>query len=180
MEKQWILRKLEEMIRRGAVSRIVIRRRGEPILNLSLGSAAVGTVLGLSFAKWLTLAAAVAGLGSGCTVEVLRPDGRTTTLLDEEGSRRLRESFPVRISVNTGDDREESALPDTSFPAPGFRSEGAHRRPTDQTDKIVEAQWADLPVEEERLEPIVLHRDKEDFDRSGRFQGKTGRNRKTQ
>ncbi|MCR5089110.1 MAG: DUF4342 domain-containing protein [Oscillospiraceae bacterium] len=91
MDVHSVMDRVADLIRKGNVARVVVRRKGEAVLNVPVSVAAAGAVVGLAAAKWLTLAAAVAAVGAGCTVEVVRKDGAVVNVLDEESSRKVRE-----------------------------------------------------------------------------------------
>ena len=61
-----IVAKLKELVQKGNVSRILIRRDSDVILNLPVTVGIAGAVVGLSAAKWLLIAGVVATLGFGC------------------------------------------------------------------------------------------------------------------
>ena len=76
--------KLKELVRKGNVSRILIERGGNIILNIPLNAGIAGTVLGLTAAPWALIASAIATLGFDCKVEVLKTDGETVEVLSRE------------------------------------------------------------------------------------------------
>ena len=111
MDVQNVIDKIKELVKKGNVSRIVICRKGEQILNIPVSVGAVGAVVGLAAAKWVTLAAVLATIGLGCTVEVIKSDGGIVNVMDEESNQKVRsfaadavekvkENIPVSISVD--------------------------------------------------------------------------------
>ncbi|MBR6090893.1 MAG: DUF4342 domain-containing protein, partial [Anaerolineaceae bacterium] len=107
-----------ELIRKGRVSRVLIKRNGNPILNFPVNAGVLGVAVGLTSAKWALLAAVLATLGFGCTVEVVKEDGSVVNVLDEEKSQKVRdlaadtvekvkESIPVTINVDAKRDGDE-------------------------------------------------------------------------
>lgn len=111
MDVQSVIDKIKELVKKGNVSRIIVCRKGEQLLNIPVSVGAVGAVVGLAAAKWVTLAAVLATIGLGCTVEVIKSDGGIVNVMDEESSQKMRsfasdavekvkESIPVSISVD--------------------------------------------------------------------------------
>ena len=111
MDLQNVIDKIKELVKKGNVSRIVVCRNGQQILNIPVSVGAVGAVVGLAAAKWVTLAAVLATIGLGCTVEVIKSDGGIVNVMDEESSQKMRsfasdavekvkENIPVSISVD--------------------------------------------------------------------------------
>ena len=111
MDVQSVIDKIKELVKKGNVSRIIVCRKGERLLNIPVSVGAVGAVVGLAAAKWVTLAAVLATIGLGCTVEVIKSDGGIVNVMDEESSQKMRsfaadavekvkENIPVSISVD--------------------------------------------------------------------------------
>ena len=111
MDLQNVIDKIKELVKKGNVSRIVVCRNGQQILNIPVSVGAVGAVVGLAAAKWVTLAAVLATIGLGCTVEVIKSDGGIVNVMDEESNQKVRsfaadavekvkENIPVSISVD--------------------------------------------------------------------------------
>ena len=108
MDVQSVINKIKELVKKGNVSRC---RKGEQLLNIPVSVGAVGAVVGLAAAKWVTLAAVLATIGLGCTVEVIKSDGGIVNVMDEESNQKVRsfaadavekvkENIPVSISVD--------------------------------------------------------------------------------
>ena len=111
MDVQNVIEKIKELVKKGNVSRIVVCRKGQQVLNIPVSVGAVGAVVGLAAAKWVTLAAVLATIGLGCTVEVIKSDGGIANVMDEESNQKVRnfaadavekvkENIPVSISVD--------------------------------------------------------------------------------
>lgn len=111
MDVQSVIDKIKELVKKGNVSRIIVCRKGEQLLNIPVSVGAVGAVVGLAAAKWVTLAALLATIGLGCTVEVIKSDGGIVNVMDEESNQKMRnfaadavekvkENIPVSISVD--------------------------------------------------------------------------------
>ncbi|MBR0160719.1 MAG: DUF4342 domain-containing protein [Oscillospiraceae bacterium] len=112
------IEKLKELVQKGNVSRIVVKRNGDSILNIPVNVGVIGAAVGLAAAKWAMLAAVLATIGFGCTVEIVRADGNVVNVMDEESNQKVRdfaaetvekvkESIPVSINVDVKKDFED-------------------------------------------------------------------------
>lgn len=72
---QEILGRLKKLVHEGNVRRVLVKKDNEVILNVPLTAGVVGGVLALN-APLLLVATAVATFGFGCTVELIRDDGK--------------------------------------------------------------------------------------------------------
>ncbi len=66
-----ILEKVKELIRKGNIVRIMIRRDEETILNVPLNAGIVGAVV----APWGVIAGIIAAFGFRCTIQLVKDDG---------------------------------------------------------------------------------------------------------
>lgn len=71
-----ILKKLKETIRKGNVTRILVKKNGEVIMNIPVTAGAIGTLLAPPAAA-IGLTAAVA---SSCTIEIVKEDGEIVNI----------------------------------------------------------------------------------------------------
>ena len=85
-----ILESLKALVKKGNVSRIVIAKDGKELLNIPVNVGIVGGVVGLAAAKWVVIAAALATLGFGCTVQVVKEDGEITDVYGKEQAEKAR------------------------------------------------------------------------------------------
>lgn len=85
-----IMEKIKGLVKKGNVSRIVIGKDGKELVNVPVNVGIVGGVVGLAAAKWVVIAAVLATVGFGCTVQVIREDGEVTDVLTEEQSAKTR------------------------------------------------------------------------------------------
>ena len=85
-----IIEKIKGLVKKGNVSRIVICKDGKELVNVPVNVGIVGGVVGLAAAKWVVIAAVLATVGFGCTVQVIREDGEVTDVLTEEQSAKTR------------------------------------------------------------------------------------------
>lgn len=66
-----VVEKLKEIVKKGNVSKISIKKNGEVILNLSVNIGIIGTVI----APWAAIAGTIAALGTKCQIEVIKENG---------------------------------------------------------------------------------------------------------
>ncbi|MGI6731091.1 MAG: DUF4342 domain-containing protein [Anaerovoracaceae bacterium] len=66
-----IIDKIKEYIKKGNVSKIVVKKNDEIVLNLPVNIGIVGTVL----APWAAVAGVVAAFGTKCVIELVKDDG---------------------------------------------------------------------------------------------------------
>lgn len=66
-----IIDKIKEAVKKGNVSKIVVKKDGEIVLNLPLNVSLVGAVL----APWALLAGVIAAFGTKCVIELVKDDG---------------------------------------------------------------------------------------------------------
>ena len=83
------LDKIKELVSKGNVSRIVVRKDDKDILNIPVTLGVVGAVVGVTAAKWAMLAAVLATVGFGCTVEIIKNDGEIVNVLTEEDNQKI-------------------------------------------------------------------------------------------
>lgn len=76
--------RIRELVQKGNVSRIQVRRGENTILNIPVNAGIVGGVLGVVAAPWAVVAGTIATLGLDCSVDFIREDGETLTLTDTE------------------------------------------------------------------------------------------------
>ena len=111
MNMQSIMDSIKELVKKGNVARIVVRKAEKEVLNVPVTAGVVGAAIGVTMAKWATLAAVLATIGFGCTVEVVKEDGNVVNVMDEERSKKVREfaadtvekvkeNIPVSIKVD--------------------------------------------------------------------------------
>ena len=119
MDVQGTMNKVKELVKKGNVSRIVVKRKGDTVLNLPVSAGVVGAVVGLAYAKWALLAAALATVGFGCTVEVIKDDGAVVNVVDEESGKKVREFATdtvekvkenIPISINLDIKKEDATV----------------------------------------------------------------------
>lgn len=86
-----IVEKVKELVKKGNVSRVVVRRGQQEVLNISVNAGLVGGAVAFLAAKWVLLLGVLATVGFGCSVEVIKNDGEVVNVLKEEDSQKARE-----------------------------------------------------------------------------------------
>ena len=86
MENQNIMDKIKELIQKGNVSKIVVKRNDNVILEMPVTVGAAGVIIGLAYAQALLLASVIAMVGFGCSVEVYMYDGTVKTILAKDSA----------------------------------------------------------------------------------------------
>ena len=84
--------KIKELVRKGNVSKIVVRRKGEVLLSIPVNVGVVGAVIGLTAAKWAVLAAVLGTVGFGCSVEIVKDDGEVLNVVTEEDTQKAKDT----------------------------------------------------------------------------------------
>jgi len=126
MNVQSIMDKVKELIAKGNVARIVVRKAEKEILNIPVTVGVAGVAVGLIWARLALLAAVLATVGFGCVVEVVKKDGGIINVVDEESGQKVREfaaeavekvkeNIPVSINVDIRKDDETVADADAEF-----------------------------------------------------------------
>ena len=126
MNVQSIMDKVKELIAKGNVARIVVRKAEKEILNIPVTVGVAGVAVGLIWARLALLAAVLATVGFGCVVEVVKMDGGIINVVDEESGQKVREfaaeavekvkeNIPVSINVDIRKDDEAVADADAEF-----------------------------------------------------------------
>ena len=70
-----LVEKVKELVNKGNVSRIVLKRNGETIVNLPLNAGIVGTIVGIAAGPWALLASALVTYGLDIRIELVKTDG---------------------------------------------------------------------------------------------------------
>jgi len=70
------IEKIKELIRRGNVSKICIKRNGETVVNIPVNVGIIGTVV----FPWAAVASVIAAFGTKCEIEIVKVDGEVIDL----------------------------------------------------------------------------------------------------
>ena len=69
---QALVEQVKELVRKGNVTKIQVKRKGEVVVTFPV---TVGVVAGVAAAPWALLLAAIATLGLDCGIEVIKDNG---------------------------------------------------------------------------------------------------------
>ena len=92
MDVNAVVEKVKELVKKGNVSKIVVRRKGEVLVSIPVSVGVVGAAVGLFAAKWALLAAVLGTVGFGCTVEIVKDDGRIVDVMTEEDTQKAKDT----------------------------------------------------------------------------------------
>ena len=92
MDVKTAVEKIKELVRKGNVSKIVVRHKGEVLLSIPVNVGVVGAVIGLTAAKWAVLAAVLGTVGFGCSVEIVKDDGEVVNVVTEEDTQKAKDT----------------------------------------------------------------------------------------
>ncbi len=92
MDVKNVINQIKELVRKGNVSKIVVRRKGEVLLSIPVNVGVVGAVVGLAAAKWAVLAAVLSTVGFGCSVEIVKDNGETVNVMSEEDYQKAKDA----------------------------------------------------------------------------------------
>ncbi len=71
---------IREYVRKGNVTRIIIKRGADVLVNLPLSAGIIGGIIGAVAAPWALIMAAIATAGFDCRVELVKDDGEIVDL----------------------------------------------------------------------------------------------------
>ena len=92
METNSIMEKIKELVNKGNVSRILVRKGDKVLVDVPMNAGIAVGVVTLAVSKFLLIAGALATVGFGCTVEVIKDDGHVVDVLTEESAQKARET----------------------------------------------------------------------------------------
>ena len=81
-EAEDMVDKIKELVKKGNISRIYVKKNDEVIINLPLNVGLIGGIIGAVTAPWIMIGAAITTIGLDCTVELQKSDG---TIVDISG-----------------------------------------------------------------------------------------------
>ena len=82
-EKNDVLEKLKEFVKKGNVSKIIFKKDDEVILNIPVNAG----VIGFALAPWAAIAGTAAALVSKCKIEVVKDDGEVVDFSEMTNSK---------------------------------------------------------------------------------------------
>ena len=84
MKAKEIVANLKEMVKRGNITRIRIRKDKNVILNIPMNAGVIGVVLGAAVAPWALIILTISTIGLSCAVEVEDKDGNVSVIYGKE------------------------------------------------------------------------------------------------
>ena len=109
---------VREYVRKGNVTRILIKRGSDVLVNLPLNAGIVGGIIGAVAAPWALITAAIATAGFDCRVEIIKDDGEHVDLGFEKFGRAVRDAGSSVVNeVRGAVDSIRSAGKQTEDPA---------------------------------------------------------------
>ena len=81
-EKKKIVDQIKELVKKGNVSKIIVKHGEDTILNIPLNAGIAGTILGLAAAPWAIITTTIATIGFKCRVELLKDNGEIMEVIN--------------------------------------------------------------------------------------------------
>ena len=117
MDSNSIIEKVKELVKKGSVSRILVRKGDKVLVDVPVNVGVVGGVVALATSKVLLLAGVLATVGFGCTVEIIKNDGEVVDMLNEESAQKARDMAAGVVEEVKGalnlDKKEENGFEET-------------------------------------------------------------------
>ena len=79
-QAEQIVEKIKELVKGGNASHVILKRKGETLLSVSLNAGILGAVIGLKAAPFVVLTAALVSFGLDCEIEIEKKDGTIINL----------------------------------------------------------------------------------------------------
>ena len=92
METNSIMEKIKELVKKGNVSRILVRKGDKVLVDVPVNAGIAVGVATLALSKFLLIAGVLATVGFGCTVEVIKDDGQIVDVLNEDSAQKVKET----------------------------------------------------------------------------------------
>lgn len=80
-----IVNQIKELVKKGNVSRIIIKHENETILNIPLNAGIAGTILGLAAAPWAIITTTIATIGFKCRIQLVKDTGEVVDVISPKG-----------------------------------------------------------------------------------------------
>ena len=74
-KEKGVTERLKEAVKQGNVDRIRVYRDDETILNIPVNVGVLGGIVGIATIPWALIIGAIAGIGLGCKIEIVKKDG---------------------------------------------------------------------------------------------------------
>lgn len=83
-QAEQIVEAIKTLVKDGSASRVLLKRKGETLLNLSLNTGILGAVIGLTAAPFAVLTTALITFGLDCEIGIEKQDGTVLNLNETE------------------------------------------------------------------------------------------------
>lgn len=90
-QAEQIVDKVKELVQEGNVSRVMLMRRGEILVNIPMTAGVVGVLVGLHAAPFAVLTTALVSFGLDCEVIIEKADGTMLNLNETDAGMKLEE-----------------------------------------------------------------------------------------
>ena len=77
-----VVDQIKEFVKKGNVSKIIVKHGEDTILNIPLNAGIAGTILGLAAAPWTIITTTIATLGFKCRIELLKDNGEIVEVIN--------------------------------------------------------------------------------------------------
>ncbi len=117
METNSIIEKIKELVKKGNVSRVIVRKGDKVLVDVPVNAGIAMGVATLALSKVLLIAGVLATVGFGCTVEVIKDDGQIVDVLTEDSAQKAKEAAAgvveeVKSALNI-EKKEEAGFEET-------------------------------------------------------------------
>ena len=83
-QAELIVEKVKDLVQEGNVSRVILMRMGEVLVNIPVTAGVIGALVGLSAAPFAMLSAALVSFGLDCEIIIEKADGTMLNLNETE------------------------------------------------------------------------------------------------
>ena len=87
-----VIEKIKELVKKGNVSRIIVRKGDKIFVDVPVNAGLAVGVVTLALSKVLLIGAALATVGFGCTVEVIKDDGQIVDVVTEDSAQKAKDA----------------------------------------------------------------------------------------
>ncbi len=100
-----VMEKLKEMLKKGNVTKIIIKKNGNIIMNIPVTAGAIGAIL----SPPITAIGLTTALLSKCTIEIVKQDGEVVNMneMAEKTMNKMKNTVKKESVMNTEDDAED-------------------------------------------------------------------------
>ena len=92
MDSNSIIERVKELVKKGNVSRIIVRKGDKILVDVPVNAGIAVGVATLALSKVLVIGAALATVGFGCTVEVIKENGEIVDVVTEDSAQKAKDA----------------------------------------------------------------------------------------